>query len=150
MKNTLLTVLMISLSLLIKAQPILKDPNYKVKYKVKTTDKYIESIVSLQCGDKTNKDVKFTIYTEKLQKSKIDSLYDYGQAVFMNYLTELKCKNKFSWKPTNISIMVTSRGEISATMDGSAENTYGSRGSVTNYFTWEEGMFKELDAFLER
>lgn len=144
MKSTLLTVFMISLSLLIKAQPILKDPNYKVKYKVKTTDKYIESIVSLQCGDQTNKDVKFTIYTEKIQKSKIDSLYDYGHAVFMNYLTELKCKNKFSWKPTSISILVSNDGEISAIMDGSAENTYGSRGSVTNYFIWKEGLFKEL------
>ena len=144
MKSTFLTVFLISLSLLVDAQPILKDANSKLKYKVKITDKYIESVVSLQCGDQSKKDVKFTIYTEKIEKSKIDSLYDYGQAVFMNFLTEDKCKNKFSWKPTSISILVSKDGEISAIMDGSAENTYGSRGSVTNYFTWKEGMFREL------
>jgi hypothetical protein len=142
MKNTILIIALLICGLNSLGQSILKD---KTKFQVKTisTGGY-EAVLPLKCGDdETIKNTPIVIFTQQIEKSKIDTMLLVSTFQVLNVMSKYKCKNKFSWKPTKFTIL-GNEGKISAIVKGSAENAYGSRGEVTFYFNWENGEFVEL------
>jgi len=119
----------------------------KEKYEVVWSQSTIgyEANVPLLCGDgETKKSVK--VYYRKidsLNNQTADSLYQISLLILLNEKAKNKCKNTYSWKPSTIRISNGKLG-ISAIVEGSAENTYGSRGVVEVYFKRKNGEFIEL------
>lgn len=120
----------------------------KVKYKVKRlpTNKGYQATVSLVCGDKeTNKNVAVMYALDSLSAKTADTMYQLVTLFSLNAQSKYKCKNTYSWKPSQFTIMHNNQeNTISAIVRGSAENAYGSRGEVTFYYRWENGEFISL------
>jgi hypothetical protein len=99
----------------------------------------------MKCGDnETVKNVQVFIYLDKMEKMQADSMLNLSTVEILNIKAKYKCKNTYSWKPSKISILGRGEGKISAIVNGSAENSNGSRGEVTTYFTWKNGEFVDL------
>jgi len=125
------------------SQSILKE---KVKYKVKRLESNLgyEAYVPLKCGDnQTIKNIRIIVAVDSLKTKTADSMYLISTIESLNILAKYHCKNSFSWQPIEISIMY-SNGEISALAEGSAENSFGSRGNVNTVLKWKNGQFVAL------
>ena len=144
MKNLFFSLSSFVFSSVTYSQSILTE---KSKYEVVWSESTIgyEANVPLLCGDgETKKNVK--VYYRKidsLNSQTADSLYQILLLTTLNEKAKSKCKNTYSWKPTTIRISNGKLG-ISAIVEGSAENTYGSRGVVEVYFKRKNGVFVEL------
>lgn len=119
-------------------QSILTDTT---KFQVKVTSNGYQAILPLECGDgETIKNTPITISFGKTEASINEEIFQVLTFQKLNLLSKYKCKNKFSWKPSKILIYQLN-GEIRGTVTGSAENAYGSRGEVSNFFKLENGEF---------
>jgi hypothetical protein len=126
------------------SQSILTD---KTKYQVRrlATNKGYEAVVPLVCGDgETKKNVKVFYAIDSVSKKTADTLYQLSTLMVLNVQAKFKCKNTFSWQPSEISILNSNESGTVVIFKGSAENSYGSRNAVTVYFKRKNGEFIDL------
>jgi hypothetical protein len=145
MKNLLFVFGAVLLISNVNGQSILTE---KEKYKVKRlpSNKGYEAIVPLVCGDsETNKDVTIWYGLDSLSAETADTMYQLVTLFSLNNKSKYLCKNAYSWKPSQFTIMHNNQENIiRAFVKGSAENAYGSRGEVNFYYRWKNGQFEQF------
>ncbi len=111
------------------------------KFQVKVLSIGYEAVLPLQCGDgETIKNTPVAFLLAKTAASLNEKMLQIPTYQKLNILAKYNCKNKFSWKPSKITIYQLS-SSITAMVEGSAENAYGSRGEVTYNFILKNGEF---------
>lgn len=140
MKNFIILLALTLLAFKTVGQSILTDST-KFQVKVLANGMGFQAVIPLECGDgETIKKTPIFIYLGKLEKSLNEKMLMVSTFEMLNVMSKLNCKNKLSWKPSKLSIFQIN-GKISANAEGSAENSYGSRGEVTFNYLWKNGEF---------
>lgn len=142
MKNIVFFLGTFLINSLVYSQSILTD---KAKYQVHRLATGYEAVLPLVCGDgTTKKNVKIMYAIDSVSTKTADTLYLKYTLMLLNAQAKYKCANTFSWQPSEITILYSTATGVSAIIRGSAENSYGSRNSITIYFKRENGAFVDL------
>jgi hypothetical protein len=108
------------------------------KYHTKIVATSFMSSIELESGNGEMKLCQYMVSTKEMTEDEIKLLSNPTIAATMNVNGKYSCKNTYSWIPRKIFIYKGSNGKINGSIEGSAENAYGSRGSVVVYLVIDE------------
>lgn len=105
------------------------------KYHTKVSETFFISNIELEDGSGEKRTCKYVASTKNMSNDEIKLVSNTLTAFSINLEGEYACKNTYSWKPREILVWKNDKGELMSSIEGSAENSYGSRGKISVYMS---------------